>query len=75
MKKKNFLWQYWGFELRAGDLLDRCSTGNLSYASSPFCSGYFGDRILLFAQVVLNGDPLVLSFWDDRHVLLHPAIG
>jgi hypothetical protein len=32
----------------------------LNHASSPFCSCYFGDRVLLFAKASL--DPSILSF-------------
>jgi hypothetical protein len=28
----------------------------------PFCSGYFGDRLSLFAQADLDCDPLILGF-------------
>jgi hypothetical protein len=34
----------------------------LSYVSIPLCSGYFGERISLFAQAGLNHDPPILSF-------------
>jgi hypothetical protein len=33
----------------------------LSHAYSPFCSGYFGDRVLLFAQASLDCDPPILA--------------
>jgi hypothetical protein len=34
----------------------------LSFISSPFGSGYFGDGLLVFAQMDLNSDPPV--FWS-----------
>jgi hypothetical protein len=34
----------------------------LSHVSSSFCSGYFEDRVLLFAQAGLDLDPHILSF-------------
>jgi hypothetical protein len=34
----------------------------LGPASSPFCSGYFGDRILLFAQDNLDHEFPILGF-------------
>jgi hypothetical protein len=37
------------FELRSLSLLGKCYKG-LNHAFSPFCSGYFGDRVSLFAQ-------------------------
>jgi hypothetical protein len=40
----------WGFVLCTLYLLGRC----LSHASSPFYSGYFGDRVSLFAQAHLD---------------------
>jgi hypothetical protein len=35
---------------------------DLSHASSPFCSGYFGDRISHFTQAKLEGKPPILGF-------------
>jgi hypothetical protein len=35
---------------------------HLSHASSPFCSGYFGDRVLLSVQIGLDRDPQILHF-------------
>jgi hypothetical protein len=29
---------------------------------TPFCSGYFGDMVLLFAQASLDSDPTILHF-------------
>jgi hypothetical protein len=48
-----------GFELRTlhGQVLY-----HLNHASSPFCSGYFGDRVSLFAQAGLDLDPPVFHF-------------
>jgi hypothetical protein len=48
-----------GFELRA--LCLQQVLYYLIYASSPFCFGYFGDRISLFAQVGLDCDLPILS--------------
>jgi hypothetical protein len=38
----------------------------LSYNSRPFCSAYFGDRALLFAQAYVD-------CWNDRHIPPCPA--
>jgi hypothetical protein len=40
-------------KLSTSRLLDRFSQ-NLCHTSSPFCSGYFRDRVLLFAQAGLD---------------------
>jgi hypothetical protein len=50
-----FLW-CWGFELSLA--LARQVLYCLSHAFSPFCSGYFGGRVSLFAQDGLNHIPL-----------------
>jgi hypothetical protein len=50
-----------GFELRAY-VLARQELYHFSHASSPFCSGYFGDGVLLFAQASLDHDPTILCF-------------
>jgi len=58
-------------ELRASCLLHRCSTP----CPSPFCSGYFGGRVLLYAQAGLDRNPLYLYFpcnWEGRCVLQCP---
>jgi hypothetical protein len=34
----------------------------MSYVSSSFCSGYFGDKFSLFAKASLEWDPPVLDF-------------
>jgi hypothetical protein len=34
----------------------------LSHTSSPFCSGYFRDRVLIFIQTGLDSDPPILGF-------------
>jgi hypothetical protein len=34
----------------------------LLHSTSPFCSGNFGDRLLLFAQVSLDHHPPILCF-------------
>jgi hypothetical protein len=33
-----------------------CFARHLNHTPSPFCSGYFRDRVLLFAQASLNPD-------------------
>jgi hypothetical protein len=35
---------------------------HLSYTSSPFCSGYFGDRVSFFAQTCLGCHLPILGF-------------
>jgi hypothetical protein len=62
-----------GFELRAPNLWGRRSTTpHPKYHSPPpcpFCSDYFGDRVLLFAGRGLDHGPSILCFcnyWDDR---------
>jgi hypothetical protein len=35
---------------------------HLNHTSSPFCSGYFGARVLLFAQASLDYNPPILCF-------------
>jgi hypothetical protein len=40
---------------------------SLNLAPSPFYSGYFGDRVLLFTQAGLNYDPPILSFLGMSH--------
>jgi hypothetical protein len=47
-----------GFELRDSHLLGH-ALYHLSHVSSPLCSGYFGDRVLLLAWVSTDHDPLV----------------
>jgi hypothetical protein len=37
---------------------------DLSHVFSPFCSGYFGERVLLFAQVILGCDPHISRLPD-----------
>jgi hypothetical protein len=49
-------------ELRASFMLMTQALYCLNHASSPLCSGYFGDRISLFAQTSLDSDPPILSF-------------
>jgi hypothetical protein len=42
---------------------------HLSHIVSPFCSGYSGNRVFLFAQACLDHDPLRYAFhcsWNDR---------
>jgi hypothetical protein len=34
----------------------------INFISRPFCSGYFGDMVSLFAQTGLNHNPPILSF-------------
>jgi hypothetical protein len=50
----------------------------LSNASNPFCSGYFWDRVLLFAWASLDYVPPIYAYWsswDDKCTPLCPAIG
>jgi hypothetical protein len=35
---------------------------NFRHASSPFCFGYLGDRVPIFAQASLHCDSPILSF-------------
>jgi hypothetical protein len=35
---------------------------HLSHTPISLCSGYFGDRVSLFAQAALNLNPPILSF-------------
>jgi hypothetical protein len=53
------LW-YWGLNLR----FHVCWAGTLQLEPflQPFCSGYFGDGVRLFAQRGLDPDPPVLHF-------------
>jgi hypothetical protein len=62
-----------GFELRASHLPGRSS---ISWAPlHPFCSGYFGERVLLFDQAGLYWDPLVLCFLLlSHHDQLSPCL-
>jgi hypothetical protein len=48
-----------GVELRASFLL---GWHFAAWAPTPFCSGYFGARVSLFAQASLDSDPPVLYF-------------
>jgi hypothetical protein len=50
-----------GFELRALHLLGRhCTTGTIPHTPTPFCYGYFGGWVSLFAQVGLTMIPLFM---------------
>jgi hypothetical protein len=42
-----------------GFMFDRQVLYHLSHAFSPFCSGYFGDRVLLFAWTCVDQDPIL----------------
>jgi hypothetical protein len=49
---------------------------HLSHSSGPLCSGYFQDKVSLFAG--LDHDPSILCFlhsWDDRCMPPQAAIG
>jgi hypothetical protein len=48
-------WWYWGLNSGINCVLSRCT-------SSPFCSGYFGDRVLFYAQPDLDHDLPVSRF-------------
>jgi hypothetical protein len=54
----SFCWQY--CDLNSGFAFAKQALYHLSHTSSLFCSGYFGDRVLLFAQAVLS--PSILYF-------------
>jgi hypothetical protein len=43
-------------------LLARQALYCLSHAFNPFCSGYFGDKISLFAHASLDDHPSILGF-------------
>jgi hypothetical protein len=43
-------------------VLARWALYHLSHTSGLFCSGYFGDRVSLLAQVSLDRDPPILCF-------------
>jgi hypothetical protein len=45
-----------------GFMLARQAVYRLNHIYSPFCSGYFGDRISCFAQASLKHDPHILGF-------------
>jgi hypothetical protein len=63
--KKNFFWQYWS--LNSG-LQSKKPLYCLSHVSSHFCSVYFADRVLLFAQVILDHNPPIYAsdcHWAD----------
>jgi hypothetical protein len=55
-----YFWLYQ--DLNSGLCFARQVLYHLSHSSSPFCSGYFGDRVLLFAQTGLDCDPPILGF-------------
>jgi hypothetical protein len=64
-----------GLELR-DFVLARQALFCLSHTSSPFCSGQFGNRVLLFAWAVLNHiSPIYVSHssWDNRCTPPHTA--
>jgi hypothetical protein len=50
------------------------TTYHLSHASSLFCSGYFEDSVLLFAQANLHYNSLILHFLTlpPHHTQLFP---
>jgi hypothetical protein len=49
--------------------LARQALYHLSHASSPFCSHYFGDEVLLFAHTGLDLNPPVLC----RYIFFFPT--
>jgi hypothetical protein len=53
-----------GLKLRVSHLLGRCLPlePHLQPPSSPFCPGYFGDRVSPFAHTGLDCDTLILGF-------------
>jgi hypothetical protein len=50
-----------GFELKASCLI-RQALCHLSHTFTSFCSGYFGSKVLLFAQASLDSKLPILSF-------------
>jgi hypothetical protein len=49
----------------------------LSYSSSSFSSGYFGDRVLFFAQAGLGHNPPVLGsmlLMNNSYAHSYPAL-
>jgi hypothetical protein len=63
----SFLVVLW-FELLALQVLYR-----LSHASSSFCSGYFGDGVLLLALAGLTAILFYASCQEAWHAPLHPT--
>jgi hypothetical protein len=48
--------------------LARKALYSLSYTSTPFCFGYFWDRVSLFAQASLDHEPPIYAscyHWDE----------
>jgi hypothetical protein len=70
------LGRYWDFN--SGICTCWSGTLQLIHASSPFYSGYFEDKALFLPMRTWRA---ILIFyascqsWDDKHVLLCPAIG
>jgi hypothetical protein len=61
-----FFFAFW----TQGFMLARQAVYRLNCIYSPFCSGYFGDRVSCFAQASFKHDPLILGFqhcWNKRH--------
>jgi hypothetical protein len=58
---------YWNAGLR--DFL--ASSHHLSHSSNPFCSGYFGRKVLLFSRAAWTFIFQIYTscIWDERHVL------
>jgi hypothetical protein len=51
-----------GFEFRAYTFARQVDALLLKSCSSPFHSGYFGDRVSLFSQASLDHDPPILNY-------------
>jgi hypothetical protein len=64
LKAQVFRWTFpfGGLLWLSSGLCDRSALYCLSNTSSPFCSGYIRDRVLLFAQAGMDHDPSVLYF-------------
>jgi hypothetical protein len=60
----DFFWVVLEFELSGLCLLGRLSTA-WDTPPAPFCSGYSGDKVSLFAQGDLNHDPSILCFLPE----------
>jgi hypothetical protein len=59
-----------------GFMLTRQALYCLSNTTGPFCSGYFGNMVLIFAQAGLGYDSSILNFpllLECRHITPHPA--
>jgi hypothetical protein len=58
-----------------GFVFPRLELYGLSHASSPFFSGYFGDKFSLFAQVSLDCNPFLFLFIYFFNSYVHTMFG